>query len=286
MNSSASHTADETIIQSNSPQVIASDDVQILRQAYMTMEHPSLAARLSNVIGTPIELAMGLLPRSWYKKLHGTAENALGKALSTAVSSMRRHHTNNGRELYYRGVVGGCGALSGFFGLPGLLVELPITTTLMLRGIAEIARAEGEDIHDANTQAACLQVFALGGKTEIDDAADTGYYGVRLALSSYTSASIAHVSSQGLAGHSAPVLVQLIRAVAKPFGISLSQRAAAQTLPVIGAAGAAAVNVIFIHHFQDMAKAHFIVRRLERKYGEAFIRARYEEFEQQDQVSR
>ena len=286
MNSSASTTTDSTDRRRKYPQVIDTDDIQLLRQAYMTMEHPSLAARLSNVIGTPIELAMGLLPRYWYKKLHGTAENALAKALSVATGSMRRQHSNNGRELYYRGVVGGCGAVSGFFGLPGLLVELPITTTLMLRGIAEIARAEGEDIHDTDTQAACLQVFALGGKSEIDDAAETGYYGVRLALSSYMSASIAHVTQQGLAGQSAPLLIQLVRAVAKPFGITLSQRAAAQTLPVIGAAGAAAVNVIFIHHFQDMARAHFIVRRLERKYGEAFIRARYEEFEQKDQTSR
>jgi len=286
LNSSAKHTADDPTIQKNLPQVIAAEDIQLLRQAYMTLEHPSLAARLSNVLGTPIEIAMGLLPRSWYRKVHNTAESALAKALSTAVSSMRRQHESNGREQYYRGAVAGSGALGGFFGLPGLLLELPITTTLMLRGIAEIARAEGEDIHAASTQAACLEVFALGGKTEIDDAAETGYYGVRLALSSYMSSAFAHVSSQGLSGNSTPMLVQLIQAVARPFGLSLSQRAAAQILPVISVASAAAVNVIFIHHFQDMARAHFIVRRLERKYGEAFIRAQYELFEQEDQLKR
>jgi hypothetical protein len=47
-------------------------------------------------------------------------------------------------------------------------------------------------------------------------------------------------------------------------------------VPVIGAIGAAAVNTIFMQHFQSMARAHFIVRRLERKYGKAFVRASYE----------
>ena len=266
----------------NLPQAFAAEDLQLLRQAYITLEHPSLAARLSNVIGTPIELAMQLLPKAWFKKIHNSAEAALAKALSAAISSMHREHEGTGRELYYRGIVAGSGALGGFFGMPGLLLELPITTTLMLRSIAEIARAEGEDIHDAATQASCLQVFALGGKSEIDDAAETGYYGVRLALSSYMSSAIGHVGSHGLSNHSAPIVAQLIQAVARPFGVSLSQRAATHVLPVISAASAAAVNVIFLHHFQDMAKAHFIVRRLERKYGEGFVQSQYERFEQEE----
>ena len=282
MNASATFSANDQTITTNLPQAFAAEDLQLLRQAYITLEHPSLAARLSNLIGTPIEMAMQLLPKSWYKRLHNTAEGALSRALSTAVSSMRREHDGRGREQYYRGIVAGSGAVGGLFGLPGLLVELPITTTLMLRAIAEIARAEGENIHDAATQAACVQVFALGGKTEIDDAADTGYYGVRLALSSYMSSASAYVGSHGLSNHSAPLVAQLIQAVARPFGVSLSQRAAVQILPVISAAGAAAVNVIFLHHFQDMARAHFTVRRLERKYGEAFVQAQYERFEQEE----
>jgi hypothetical protein len=35
--------------------------------------------------------------------------------------------------------------------------------------------------------------------------------------------------------------------------------------------------VLFIDHFQDMARGHFIVRRLEREYGEEEIRKRYEQ---------
>jgi hypothetical protein len=263
-------------VQKSLPMAFEEEDMDALRNAHFTLEHPSLAARLSNVVGTPIDMAIHLLPKQWYKRFHQATETAIAKALETAVSSMRREQEESGHELYYKGLVAGSGGIAGFFGLPGLLIELPVTTTLMIRGIAEIARAEGEDIHTSEAQLACVEVFAFGGKTESDDAAETGYYGIRLALSGYMSAAIAHVAQQGFHAESGPVVFRLINAVANRFGIAVSQRAATQIVPVIGAIGAAAVNTIFMQHFQSMARAHFIVRRLERKYGKAFVRASYE----------
>jgi hypothetical protein len=168
--------------------------------------------------------------------------------------------------------VAGSGALGGFFGLPGFLLEVPVTTTLMLRAIAEIAREEGETLAAPETRAACLAVFALGGRTEIDDAAETGYYGVRLALAGYLSNTL----STTFGGESAaPGMIALIRAVASRFGITLSQQAAAHLVPIIGTVGAATINTIFMQHFQCMACGHFTVRRLERKYGSALVEAEY-----------
>jgi len=40
------------------------------------------------------------------------------------------------------------------------------------------------------------------------------------------------------------------------------------------------VNYAFIEHFQDMARGHFIVRRLERAYGEEDVRREYERLAQ------
>ena len=45
----------------------------------------------------------------------------------------------------------------------------------------------------------------------------------------------------------------------------------------IGAAGGILVNTIFIDHFQDMAKGHFTIRRLEKLYGKEPIKMAYEE---------
>lgn len=257
---------------------IDAEDLNALRRAHFTLEHPSLAARLSSVVGTPIDMAIHLLPKLWYKQIHQAAERAITKALETAVSSMRRDKQTSAREMYYKALIAGSGGVGGLFGLPGILLELPVSTTLMLRSIAEIARDEGEDIHSLETQLSCIEVFALGGTAESDDAAETGYYGIRLALSSYMSSAMSQVAQQGFKTDAAPAVLQLVKTVAGRFGIALSERTAVQIMPVVGAIGAASVNTIFMHHFQSMARAHFVVRRLERKYGKSFVRENYESF--------
>jgi hypothetical protein len=64
--------------------------------------------------------------------------------------------------------------------------------------------------------------------------------------------------------------------VAARFGLVVTQKVAAQALPVVGALGGAAVNYAFIEHFQDVARGHFTVRRLERIYGKEKIRSEYD----------
>lgn len=265
---------------------IEAQDLDTLRSVYQVLEHPSLAARLSGVVGTPIEIAYHLLPEKWYRRIHHISEIAITKALETAVSSMRRHHEISAHEIYFKALVAGSGGVGGLFGLPGMLLELPVTTTLMLRGIAEIARDEGEDIDSVETRMACVQVFALGGKTEMDDAAETGYYGVRLALSAYMTAAVVQVAQHGFQVDSGPVVLKLISVIANRFGVTVTQRAATQIMPVVGAVSAASLNTIFMHHFQSMARAHFTVRRLERKYGEEFVKAQYEALKEEDQLNR
>jgi len=47
-------------------------------------------------------------------------------------------------------------------------------------------------------------------------------------------------------------------------------------MPILGAVGGALINLLFINHFQSAARGHFIVRRLERKYGEELVKREYE----------
>jgi hypothetical protein len=67
-----------------------------------------------------------------------------------------------------------------------------------------------------------------------------------------------------------------VTAVASRFGVVVSEQTAAKAVPVVGAAGGAVINVLFMNHFQDMARGHFIVKRLERTYGMDLVRAAYE----------
>ena len=53
------------------------------------------------------------------------------------------------------------------------------------------------------------------------------------------------------------------------------KKAASMIVPSISAATGAAINALFMDHFQDMAKGHFVVRRLERKYGNQLIEEAY-----------
>lgn len=254
---------------------LSEKDRRVLRRAHEQLEHPSLAVRLTSVVGTPIEIGLKLLPKHWHGRLVSAAEAAIDKALETAISTLRRRRGTAASEHYHKLLGLGSGALGGFFGLAALVVELPVTTTIMLRAIADIARSEGERLDSAEGRLRCLQVFALGGRSEEDDAADTGYYGIRLALSLYISNASRHIAQHGATG-GGPAVANLISAISSRFGVAVSEKVAAQAMPLVGAAGGALVNAIFMQHFQDMARSHFALRRLERQYGQELIQAEYE----------
>jgi hypothetical protein len=84
------------------------------------------------------------------------------------------------------------------------------------------------------------------------------------------------VSERGVIDEGAPVLVRLMAQIGSRFGVVVSQKMLAQATPALGAFGGAAINVAFIQHFQSLAKGHFTVRRLERKYGPDFVREEYQ----------
>lgn len=253
---------------------ISPEDWAALRRAAACLEHPSLAARLTSVLGTPIEEGAKLLPVSWYRRLRQATDAAILRTLDVAVSTLRAEGVAPS-ETRHRNLGMATGAIGGYFGLPGLLVELPFTTMLMLRSIAAIAKREGEDLDDPQARLSCVKVFALGGRPASDDAAETGYLGLRMMLAYQFSTVSEAVVERGLAVRQVPAVVNVVRAIAARFGVVVSDKAAFQMVPVFGAIGGAALNTIFMDHFQAMAASHFAVRRLERKYGEAAVRQAY-----------
>jgi len=144
----------------------------------------------------------------------------------------------------------------------------------MLRSIAEIARHEGEDLSTLEARLACLEVFAFGTK-RTDENVDVGYYAARTLISKYTSDVAALFLERGAIDVSAPVVSNLVTEIVSRFGIVVSDKIAAGAVPIIGALSGATVNVIFMDHFQKIAKGHFTLRRLERIYGSAHIRQHY-----------
>lgn len=239
------------------------------------LENPGLTARLSSMAGRPVEQAIKMLPAGWQDIVNKAARGALMAALHTALGSMDARQRKRASERLHQLMVGASGGIGGAFGLASLPVELPISTTLMLRSIADIARSEGHDLRSPHVRLSCLEVFALGGRPASDDAAESAYWAVRAALAKSLSEAAAYLAQKKAVEESAPAVLRLVAAIASRFGVIVSEQAAAKAVPVIGAAGGAAVNVLFMNHFQDMARGHFIVRRLEGIHGTEKVRAAY-----------
>lgn len=259
---------------------LTEDDLALLKDAYAKLENPSLAIRLSSAAGMPIEAVTRELgkraPEAVVNVVSKSTHKAIEFVLQSSVWTMKGEAQVAASPKLHTAAAMTTGAVGGFFGLSTLIVELPVTTAIMFRSIVDIARAEGESPNDAETMMNCMQVFAMGSRvTDKDDAAETSYYGVRLALGKALTDALRYVASQGVGSATAPALVRLISAVASRFGVVVTQKAMAQTIPVLGAVGGGLVNTIFISHFQDMARGHFSIRRLERKYGADNIQDAY-----------
>lgn len=251
------------------------EHIEQLRKAMELLEHPGLTARITAAIGRPIKKGMELLPAKWSAVVNDATKRALQTALDTALMTFGRNGRLASSDIWHKIAATVSGAGGGAFGLPALVIELPVSTTIMLRSIADIARSEGEDMCSAESKLACLEVFALGGRTSQDDAAESGYFAVRAALAKAVSEAAEFITQRGLAKEGAPVIVRLISQIAARFGVNVSEKAAAQAVPAVGAVGGALINLAFIDHFQDMARGHFTVRRLERIYGTEVVQSEY-----------
>jgi hypothetical protein len=172
---------------------------------------------------------------------------------------------------------GTTGAVGGTFGLAALAIELPVSTAIMLRSIADIARGEGEDLQTTEARLQCIQVLALGGRSKTANGAETGYFAARAAMAKAVSEAASYLARKGLSDKGAPAIVRLITQIAARFSIVVSEKAAAQAIPIVGAFGGALINTLFIAHFQDMGRGHFIVRRLERLHPPDDVRRSYDQ---------
>jgi hypothetical protein len=268
----------------NDTHALSADDLARLGWAHRHLEHPSFAARASNIVGTPIEHAMHLLPRDWDRRLGDVLDVIIRQWLSNVIHSMDHIPPEQSHNTLHKLLAMATGAAGGFLGPLTLLLELPVTTGLMLRSIADIAHHHGENLHTSEARLACMQVFALGGRTLQDKATETGYYGLRITLGFHFASRLLYTGA-GAPVNNIPGGVELMRAIATRFGVVVTDSAAAKMIPVAGAVGGALLNLVFMQHFQDVAKGHFTVRQLERRYGVDPVRSAYEELSEQERRS-
>jgi len=261
---------------SDSKKELSEKDRSSLIQAKRLLEEPGIAIRAANLLGWPIEKGIEKLPTKIRRGIEKVTEKALGHALTISLKTIGRAKTSGWSNASHKLSATFIGAAGGFFGLPALAVELPISTMIMLRSIADIAKHNGEDLTSIETKLSCLEVFALGNDSKSVNPSTGSYYIVRASLAREVSTAAEYIAEKGLVEKGSPVIVRLISRIAARFSVSVEEKTVVEFLPVVGALGGASINYIFINHFQDMAKGHFIIRRLERDYGIELIQRAYE----------
>jgi hypothetical protein len=274
---------------------LAPHDLEILARAKQALETQPLSMKLAGAVGMPVERLLARLPAGAHATIAEATRRALDASLRAAVATLgtlatpipavgvveavpRTAPSAKPRDWLHKLAVATTGAAGGAFGLVALPAELPVTTTLMFRSICDIARSEGEDLRDAEARLQCLAIFGMGSHAQ-DEEADFGYFIARGALAQAISKASSELASKGVAAHGAPALMRLMNVVAARFSAQVSEQVAAKSIPAIGAVLGAAVNTVFIDHFQQTAHGHFAVRRLERRYGSPAVQAAYRAIE-------
>lgn len=205
--------------------------------------------RAITFVGGQVEDGLKMLPADIRAQLDGVARAALRQSYDLASRSRTGAGRNIGSDRLHRLMGTFSGVVGGFGGLPTALAELPVATTVIFRAVHHVACTYGEDPMAEETRMQCLAVFGAGGPGTQDDGVDTAFIGARLSLS-------------GAAVHG------LIARVAPKFAAVLSQKLAAQAVPVLGAAAGAGTNYAFVDYYVALAHVHFGLRRLARTHGE------------------
>ncbi|CAN0646080.1 peptidase [Burkholderia cepacia] len=261
---------------------LSQDDRDALWRAKQVLESPSLTMKLTGMLGAPVEKMIARLPDFATGKINDATQLALRKCLNIALRTLGKPPAPDAEpdkpsNLLHKLAVATTGAAGGAFGFLALPVELPVTTTLIFRSVCDIARSEGEDLGSVDTQLQCLAVLGMGGNPDKqEEDADLGYFVLRGALAQAISKASSDITTKGIAAHSSAAVFKLVQTVASRFSVQVTEQMAAKSIPAIGAVLGATVNTLFIDHFQQMAHGHFTVRRLERKYGPAAVKAAYQ----------
>lgn len=261
---------------------LSQEDRDALWRAKQVLESPSLTMKLTGMLGAPVEKMIARLPDFATGKINDATQLALRKCLNIALRTLGKPPAPDAEpdkpsNLLHKLAVATTGAAGGAFGFLALPVELPVTTTLIFRSVCDIARSEGEDLSSVDTQLQCLAVLGMGGNPDKqEEDADLGYFVLRGALAQAISKASSDITTKGIAAHSSAAVFKLVQTVASRFSVQVTEQMAAKSIPAIGAVLGATVNTLFIDHFQQMAHGHFTVRRLERKYGSAAVKAAYQ----------
>ncbi len=223
-------------------------EVAVLARRYKRANGPVI--RLVNRLGGTLEHQLSALPEG----VRSQIERLTAQALETSYGIAARAPDLGTRAPMMAAVA--AGAAGGAGGLATAVAELPVTVTLFLTTIRSVAREAGFDPDQDWVRAECLQVFAAGSPLAQDDGVNTSFVASRLALSG-------------------AAVQNLITRIAPKLAAALSQKLAAQAVPVLGAVSGAALNAAFLSYYREVARVRFGLVKLAQVHGAEAVEAEF-----------
>src|SRR4051812_43239121 len=124
---------------------ISSLEGKFIGEAFEFLEHPGFLLRAANAVGRPVEAVLAALPEKHQRLIQKATEKALHKGLTLMIKTVpredvledfsRSEKSSRRSGIMHSAATFGLGAAGGFFGIFSLPVELPITTSVILRSI-------------------------------------------------------------------------------------------------------------------------------------------------------
>jgi hypothetical protein len=106
-------------------------------------------------LGNAVHRGLTRIPQGWQNAITKTVRESLDVAQRLSISQMQNYPGHPSSEKLFAAMAVATGVAGGAFGLPAILAELPITTGLILRSIADVGRSHGgrlDDPHFAATR--------------------------------------------------------------------------------------------------------------------------------------
>jgi hypothetical protein len=238
---------------SNACALLRADEFQrVVGAAEICMASRSALTSFISTLSHIIQRGMRSFPEGWQAELHDKLSEMLDFALQVSILNMDNDPGRSSMESFYSAAALITGAAGGAFGLPSVLAELPITTGIILRSIADIGRSYGERLEDPEFRATCIEVFAYG--TPLEDDIDDEI--------SFVAARIGGIE-----------IAAYIAKVAFRYAAALAPKIAAMSVPVAGSVLGAGLNWAYMNFYQDIARVLFVLLPIEREYEREQVRS-------------
>jgi EcsC family protein len=230
----------------------AAEFQRVVEAAEIYVSSRSALTSFISALGNLVDRGMRNIPPEWQSEILRKLHDTLDFAQRAATFQMDEAPGRPSSDHWYTATVLITGAGGGAFGLPSVLAELPITTGVIFRSIADIGRSYGESLINPEFRATCLEVFAYGSAFDEDDDEEVAFVAAKIG---------------------AVEIAEFISKVAFRYASAIAPKIAAMSVPIVGSVLGAGVNWAYMSFYQSIARVLFTLLPIERAHDREQVRS-------------